>query len=162
MRSIACRVSCIVRRLSSGIRHVSCQRYCPVALHPYAGWVDFLNNLKLEVCYNPNTMDELLNREQILEILREELPYLRERYGVESVAIYGSYSKGSYTDKSDIDILVKLTRPLGFDFVGLALYLEDVLGRKVDLITHDTLERNLDNPRYSHIANDIQGTLAYA
>ncbi|MEA3439066.1 MAG: nucleotidyltransferase domain-containing protein [Chloroflexota bacterium] len=107
-------------------------------------------------------MDELLNREQILEILREELPYLRERYGVESVAIYGSFSKGSYTDKSDIDILVKLIRPLGFDFVGLALYLEDVLARKVDLITHDTLERNLDNPRYRHIANDIQGTLAYA
>jgi len=107
-------------------------------------------------------MDELLNRDQILEILREELPYLRERYGVENVAIYGSYSKGSYTTDSDIDILVKLTRPLGFDFVGLALYLEDVLGRKVDLITHDTLERNLDNPRYSHIANDIQGALAYA
>jgi len=51
-------------------------------------------------------MKKPLTKEEILQILRRELPYLRERYGVEKVAIYGSFAKDSQTPKSDIDILV--------------------------------------------------------
>ena len=107
-------------------------------------------------------MTETLTQERILELLNKELPYLQQRYGVKSVALYGSFSKDRYTADSDIDIMVKLSRPLGFDFIQLAYYLEDVLEKKVDLITYKTLERSLDNPRYRHIAENIQRTLAYA
>jgi len=86
---------------------------------------------------------------------------LREKYGVERIAVYGSFAKGNQTKKSDIDILVQLVKPLGLDFIELAYYLEKVLKRKVDLATFDGLKRSIENPRYKHIASDIQRTLSY-
>ncbi len=106
-------------------------------------------------------MKEPLTKENITQILRRELPYLREKYGVEKIAIYGSFAKGSSTQTSDVDILVQLVKPLGLEFVGLADYLEEILSRKVDLATFDTLHRSMENPRYKHIAADIQRTLSY-
>jgi len=44
-----------------------------------------------------------MTKEEIMQILRGELPYLREKYGVEKIAIYGSFAKGSHTTKSDVD-----------------------------------------------------------
>lgn len=63
--------------------------------------------------------------------------------------------------KSDVDILVQLTRPLGLEFVELAYHLEKILKKKVDLATFDTLKRSLESPRYKHIASDIERTLSY-
>jgi len=101
-------------------------------------------------------------KKDILEILRRELPYLQRRYGVERIAIYGSFAKGSHTERSDIDVLVQLAKPLGLDFVDLAYHLEQLLGRNVDLATFDTFRRSMESPRYKHIAMDIQRTLSYA
>ena len=106
-------------------------------------------------------MKKPLTKEEIIQILRKELPHLREKYGVGEIAIYGSFAKGSHTTKSDIDILVQLVKPLGLEFVALAYYLEEILGRKVDLATFDTLHRSMENPRHKHIAADIQRTLSY-
>jgi predicted nucleotidyltransferase len=106
-------------------------------------------------------MKESLTTEEILQILRKELPHLHEKYGVEQVAIYGSFAKGKQTKKSDIDVLVRLAKPLGLEFVELAYRLEEVLGRKVDLATFESLKRSLQNPRYQHIASNIQRTLSY-
>jgi predicted nucleotidyltransferase len=106
-------------------------------------------------------MKEPRTKEQIFQILKKELPYLNEKYGVERIAIYGSFAKGNQRKRSDIDILVQLIKPLGLDFIKLAYHLEKVLKRKVDLATFDTLKRSLENPRYKHIASDIQGTLSY-
>ena len=55
--------------------------------------------------------------------------------------------------------MVELARPLGLEFVSLALYLEKRLGRKVDLATFDDLRRSLAIPRRRHIALDIERTL---
>jgi hypothetical protein len=106
-------------------------------------------------------MKEPRTKEQIFQILKKELPYLNEKYGVERIAIYGSFAKGNQRKRSDIDILVQLIKPLGLDFIKLAYHLEKVLKRRVDLATFDTLKRSLENPRYEHIASDIQGTLSY-
>ncbi len=95
----------------------------------------------------------------ILEILREELPYLTEKYGVLRLALYGSFAGGSPSPDSDVDLLVELSRPLGLEFVALADYLEEKLGRKVDLVTSETLIRSLANPRYRPIAQNIERTL---
>ena len=107
-------------------------------------------------------MNKPLTKEKALQTIRKDLPYLQEKYGVTRIAIYGSFAKGVQTRKSDIDILVQLVKPLGLEFVGLAYYLEEVLGRKVDLATFDTLHRSMENPRYRHIAADIERTLSYA
>jgi len=107
-------------------------------------------------------MKKPLTKEKVLQTIRKDLPYLQEKYGVARIAIYGSFAKGVQTRKSDIDILVQFVKPVGLEFVGLAYYLEEILGRKVDLATFDTLHRSMENPRYRHIAADIEGTLSYA
>jgi len=101
------------------------------------------------------------NKDDILRILKGEMPYLKEKYGVEKMAIFGSFAKGSQTSKSDIDILIQLTKPLGLGFIELADYLEDALGRRVDLATFNCLMRSMENPRYRHIAQDVERTLMY-
>jgi len=106
-------------------------------------------------------MRTTLTKEKILQRLRNELPYLREKYGVEKIALYGSFAKGVQTKKSDIDILVQLVKPLGLEFIALVYHLEKMLGRKVDLTTFDTLNRSVEKPRYRPIVVDIERTLYY-
>jgi predicted nucleotidyltransferase len=100
-----------------------------------------------------------LSKEDILRILQRELPYLRQQYGVVRISLYGSYASGTATDQSDVDLVIELSRPLGLEFVSLAEHLEAVLGREVDLITQETLQRSLDQPRYHRIASRVRETL---
>lgn len=102
-----------------------------------------------------------ISKEDILFTLKGELPILKREYGVNQIAIYGSFSKDEASPDSDIDILVRLSRPLGLDFVNLAYHLEAILQRKVDLVTFDSLERNLKKGRRKRIADDILRTLIY-
>lgn len=79
------------------------------------------------------------------------LPILKAQ-GVEKAAIFGSFAKGTENKKSDIDFLVKLssTKTL-LDLVGLKIDLEKKLGRKVDVITYNSL-----NPHLKKIILDEQ------
>lgn len=106
-------------------------------------------------------MAEQLTRADVLKILRAELPYLSQRYGVQRIAIYGSFAKGTQTEESDVDILVELKEALGLDFVELAYYLEDILDRDVDVATFDRFEQCFGISRYRDIAVDVERTLVY-
>jgi predicted nucleotidyltransferase len=106
-------------------------------------------------------MKEPRKKQEIMQLLGKQLPYLQEKYGVQRIAVYGSFAKGNQTKKSDVDILVQLAKPLGLEFVELAYHLEKILKMKVDLVTFDTLKRSLESPRYKHIASDIERTLSY-
>ena len=106
-------------------------------------------------------MNKPLTRTSIIRTLRKEFPHLRAKYGVEKIALYGSFAKRTATRRSDVDILVELTRPLGLEFVQLAFDLEKSLGRKVDLATFDTFQRGLKHPRHTRIASDVERTLLY-
>ena len=100
-----------------------------------------------------------LDKEQILQILQRESRYLQARYDIVRLALYGSFSKETFTENSDIDLFVESSRPLGLEFVALADHLETLLGRKVDLATFETLRRSLDNPRYRSTALNIERTM---
>lgn len=100
-------------------------------------------------------------KEDILNRLKRELPYLQQKYGVARIALYGSFARSEQTTKSDVDLLVELTRPLGFEFVDLANYLEEVLGRKVDLATFNAFEYGKGDPRRRHIAFNVEKDLVY-
>jgi len=73
--------------------------------------------------------------EEILRILREHKGELAQRYGVQELAIFGSYARKEQTPISDVDILVTLRKPLGLRFFELWDYLENLLGLHVDLLT---------------------------
>ena len=106
-------------------------------------------------------MGEYKTREEIFQVLRREMPYLRDRFGVERMAVYGSFAKNQQIEDSDVDILVQLAKPLGLDFIRLAYHLEETLGREVDLNTFDNLQRSAENPRRTHIVQDIERTLIH-
>ena len=81
---------------------------------------------------------------EFIRILRENLPELKERYGVESLGIFGSYIRGEEQEGSDLDVLVEVTRPMGlFEFVSLERHLSELVVTRVDLVMKRTLNRRI-------------------
>lgn len=75
--------------------------------------------------------------ETIKRKIAENKAYLLETYGVTEIGVFGSFARGDQSADSDIDISIVLNRkvPVGlFEFARMQFYLEDVLGRKVDLV----------------------------
>ena len=76
----------------------------------------------------------------IEDIKRKILPIL-QRYGVKRVGLFGSCVRGEMTADSDIDILVEIEKDISLlDFVGIKLEIEEVLGRKIDLVEYNTIK----------------------
>lgn len=101
------------------------------------------------------------SREQVISILKKELPRLKDQYGVERIVLYGSFAKGTQRKRSDVDILVDIKKPIGLEFVLLADRLEEILGRRVDVATYSHFRRSFRNPRYRPIAEDIRKSMIY-
>ncbi len=67
-----------------------------------------------------------------------------KKFHVEYLALFGSVAKGTARPDSDVDILVKYKHTPGFfDFLNLKKYLEDILGKRVDLVTEGALKKQL-------------------
>jgi len=78
----------------------------------------------------------MANRQMILATLKKAKPLLAKKYGVKDLAIFGSYSRNEHiTGKSDLDIMVDFSQPIGLAFVDLADELEGLLQLKVDLVS---------------------------
>jgi predicted nucleotidyltransferase len=75
----------------------------------------------------------------VLRKLREHRDDLRERYGVRSLALFGSVARGKAGEKSDVDLLVEFERPVGLlHLIGTEQHLQTVLRvAKVDLVLRD-------------------------
>ncbi|KAB2940880.1 MAG: nucleotidyltransferase [Candidatus Methanoperedens nitroreducens] len=81
------------------------------------------------------------SKEEILKTMKKELPYLKEKFKVKSIGIFGSYARGEQTKTSDIDMLIEFDAPVGFfKFIDLENYLSEKLRAKVDLVTPDALK----------------------
>ena len=82
--------------------------------------------------------------EEIIKILNDLKPYLKEKYKVEILGIFGSFARGEAKETSDIDILVDFERGATlFELVGLSLFLEEKLGTKVDIVPKRALRKEL-------------------
>lgn len=72
------------------------------------------------------------------------VPILK-KYGVERASLFGSIARGEGTDKSDVDILVSIKRPMGiFEFIGLQFDLEEALDKKVDLVEEVSVNKYIE------------------
>jgi len=77
----------------------------------------------------------------ITEILKKELPSLKEKYHIDYLGIFGSFIRGEQTKKSDLDILVSFSiTPTLFQFIRLEQLLSKMLDVKVDLVMKDSLK----------------------
>ena len=75
-------------------------------------------------------------KKKIVKILKEK--------GIKKAGIFGSYARGEYNKKSDIDILIETPSNFSLlDFVGLKLELEKMLKRKVDLVDYRVIKERL-------------------
>ncbi len=82
-------------------------------------------------------------KESIKETLKRFKPILMEKFKVKEIGIFGSYVRGEESEKSDVDILVEFSEPIGWEFIDLMEFLEEILGRKVDLVTVRALKPQL-------------------
>ena len=79
--------------------------------------------------------------EKIRSVLADQKEFLRNKYRIKEISIFGSVVRREEGDISDVDILVDFSEPIGFfAFLELEEYLEQLLGRKVDLVSRKALK----------------------
>jgi predicted nucleotidyltransferase len=84
-----------------------------------------------------------MDRDKVLALLKKRKRTLK-KYNVRSLALFGSVARNQARKQSDIDLLVEFSQPVGlFQFARLKMYLEEILGRKVDLVTPEALRKEL-------------------
>jgi uncharacterized protein len=85
-----------------------------------------------------------MKRDGVLHLLAEQRSELSRRFGVQSLALFGSVARDEATPASDVDLLVGFNRPVGlFGLFALQNHLEALLGCAVDLGTPDSLRPRL-------------------
>jgi predicted nucleotidyltransferase len=81
-----------------------------------------------------------VKREEVLGLLNERRAEF-DRFGVKSLSLFGSIVRDETSPQSDVDVLVEFEGTVTFDrYMGLKLYLEDLLGAHVDLVTPRSLK----------------------
>jgi predicted nucleotidyltransferase len=82
-----------------------------------------------------------VKRDEIVRKLQAEQNHLREKFGIKSLALFGSVARDEGRPDSDVDLLVEFARPITlFDLIAAQQYLERYLGvRRVDLVPRDSV-----------------------
>lgn len=80
-----------------------------------------------------------------VEILKKNEDIIKQKYGIKKIGVFGSFARGEEKEGSDIDVLVNFEEGAKtFDnFMELKFFLEDLFGRKVDLVTFEALRPQL-------------------
>ncbi len=85
-----------------------------------------------------------MSHKHILALLVGCKPELARRFGVTRLSLFGSMARGTARSDSDVDILVAFDGPAtSARYFGAQFYLEDLLGRRVDLVTEKALRPEL-------------------
>lgn len=80
----------------------------------------------------------------VIQILKEYEPQIKEKYPVKSLGLFGSFSRGNYDIDSDVDILVEFKTPVDiFEFIDLKDFLSELLKKEVDLVSVKALKPRL-------------------
>jgi hypothetical protein len=83
-------------------------------------------------------------REDLIKILSKKKLYLKEKYTVTDIGIFGSYAREEQKDTSDIDIFIDFEEtPDLLTFIEIESYLEDLLKMKVDLVRKKSIRQEL-------------------
>lgn len=99
----------------------------------------------------------MTTQNEVLAILKQIKPQLKNEYGVQKMALFGSYANGTAREESDIDLFVEFDRPIGFRFFQMIDFLEKKLGKKMDVLTPGGIE----GIRIKEIAESIKRSMVY-
>ena len=93
------------------------------------------------------------NKEMLLSIIASNRTNIRN-YGVRTLGLFGSFARNEQTDLSDVDLLVdfEADKETYRNFISLAYFMEDLLGRKVEVVTLNGLSPYIG----PHILREVQ------
>lgn len=91
-------------------------------------------------------------KQKVLDILRNFKKYNTQKYGIEKLALFGSYSRGEQNEESDVDVLISLKSPSLFIYAEIKAALESVLNRNVDIVSAKSRMRE---GFYKEISKDL-------
>ncbi len=99
-----------------------------------------------------------MTRDEAIRLLRENMETIRS-FGVRRIGLFGSVVRGEATDRSDIDVVVEFEpgRARMHNVVGLVRFLENLFGKKVDLMTTETIDY-ISNP---YVRDSIKQSTSY-
>ena len=96
-----------------------------------------------------------MDRDEVLTLLRAHKATLEQRFGVTELALYGSFARDQAADDSDVDILARFnTPPTWRQYFDAHFYLENLLGRSVDMATHQEIRAEI-RPHVEREAVDV-------
>ncbi len=78
-----------------------------------------------------------------IDLLRSHEREMQERFAVRRIGLFGSFVRGEEKETSDVDILVEFEEPTFRNFMNLAFFLEDLFGRRVDLLTPEGISHRI-------------------
>jgi len=96
-----------------------------------------------------------MNKEEIIEILRTYKKDFSEQYGILDIGVFGSVARDEVGKDSDVDVIVRISKPDLFMLVGIKNELEERHHRSVDIVTY---RKNM-NP---FLKKRIDGEAVYA
>lgn len=83
--------------------------------------------------------------DNIVALLKKEKSFLKKKYKVKQIGIFGSYIRGEQDNNSDIDILIEKDEPIGLlKLANLQNYLSKLIGIPVDLVLKKSLKPNIE------------------
>ncbi|MEO7082556.1 MAG: nucleotidyltransferase family protein [Flavobacteriales bacterium] len=85
-------------------------------------------------------MPAIGNRTELMQVLQGNATAIRD-FGVLKLGVFGSFARDTATPQSDVDLFVEFgtEKKTLKNLLGLSRYLENLLGRKVELITPGSL-----------------------
>ncbi len=104
------------------------------------------------IIYNISKREANMTKEEVINFLSSKKEFMKIKYGVLKIGLFGSYARAEHSSESDIDIAVELDSENKVDnYFGLLHFLEDNLHKKIDL----GIESNLKEPMRKYIEKDI-------
>lgn len=86
------------------------------------------------VCYHASVTSTL-------EEIRTKATPVFKKYGVKRARIFGSFARGEARQDSDVDLVVEFKQPLGFEYFSMLEELEQNVGREVDIMTEESINK---------------------
>ena len=94
---------------------------------------------------------------EIIDKIKQDYPFLSREFGVKRIGIFGSVARREEGPESDIDIVVEFDRPIGLRFVDFVEYIENLFGKKVDVLT----KQGMKNIRVKGVSSTIEKDIIY-
>ncbi|MDO9538371.1 MAG: nucleotidyltransferase family protein [Thermoplasmata archaeon] len=93
----------------------------------------------------------------VKKVLKEHEQELKARFGVKRMGLFGSCARGEQTATSDVDMVVEFETSSFDNFMDLTFYLEELFGRKVDILT----PAGIKSIRFKEVAENITRSVVY-